>query len=158
MAARRLAPLLLLALLLGCQPEAPTETDTQTIHLAGRTFTLELALDHDARVQGLSDRAQIAEQGGMLFVFPQPRVLEFVMRRCPVPIDVIFLDPGGRVTATHAMTVEPPGTPEAQLKRYSSRYVAQFAIELKGGSLATLGLDPGDRVPLPLDALKQRAR
>lgn len=133
-------------------------TSTQRVVLAGQVFLLELALDQQARFQGLSDRSQIAPNGGMLFVFPRAQVVEFVMRRCPVPIDVIFLDPGGRVVATHAMRVDPPDTPEQQLTRYPSYYPAQFAIEIRGGSLNRLQLRPGQKIGLPLQALKQRAR
>ncbi len=131
---------------------------TQRVTIGDRTFTLELALDDDTRFQGLSDRAYLAPDGGMLFVFPQPRNLEFVMRRCLVPIDILFLDPAGRVTATHAMAVEPYDRPEPQLRRYSSQYRAQFAIELSGGTLKTLDLQPGQAIDLPLEDLKTRAK
>jgi len=93
----------------------------------------------------------------MLFVFAHPRKLAFVMRRCLVPIDIIFLDAGGRVVQTHAMAVEPYDTPEWNLKRYSSRYAAQFAIELRGGTLEKLKVKVGDKIDLPLKELKQRA-
>ncbi len=137
----------------------PTEPQSvQSVELGGRVFHLELALDPQARFRGLSDRAELAEDGGMLFVFPQTQVQHFVMRRCLVPIDLIFLDPGGRVVATHAMQVEPYDTPEDRLHRYSSVWPAQFAIELKGGTLSQLQLQPGTKVPLPLDALKRAAR
>jgi uncharacterized membrane protein (UPF0127 family) len=130
----------------------------QRVTLSGQTFELELALDGESRYQGLSDRDQVPPNGGMLFVFPRPRRMDFVMRRCRVPIDLVFLDPGGRVVATHAMTVEPPQTPENQLRRYTSGYPAQFAIELPGGALAQLNLITGMKVQLPTDALKHRSR
>ncbi|MEM7577657.1 MAG: DUF192 domain-containing protein [Planctomycetota bacterium] len=136
----------------------PAAVSTLPVTLGDQTFTLELALDNDTRFQGLSDRAYLAPDGGMLFVFPRPRNLEFVMRRCLVPIDIIFLDAGGRVTASHAMTVEPYDRPERQLRRYGSQYRAQFAIELAGGTLETLDLQPGDRIELPLEDLKARAK
>lgn len=69
------------------------------------------------------------------------------MRDCPIDIDIIFLDPSGRITAMHHMPAEPPRDPETEpetgvpstdkyeqrLKRYPSRYPAQFVIELAGG-------------------------
>lgn len=156
-AAAALGILLVLAMLAACGASA-SETDTQRIELAGERFELELALTPEARHQGLSDRASIDERGGMLFVFPEPRRLTFVMRRCLVPIDLIYLDASGRVVNTHAMTVEPYDTPDAELKPYASRYPAQFAIELRGGWLEELDLEAGDKVELPRDRLKAAAR
>lgn len=171
MAASRLTPpppwglvcalLLMLSQLGGCGGGQPAVgLRTVPVELGGRRFVLELALTPEQRHQGLSDRPAIAPDGGMLFVFPDDRVAvqQFVMRRCLVPIDIAFLDREGRVLAMHAMAVQPPETAEADLVRYSSRYPAQFAIELAGGTLADLELSPGDRVELPLAALKARAR
>ncbi len=147
-----------IAVILTACADHKTTADTQRVVLGDQTFELELALDRKARFKGLSDRPKISADGGMLFVFPQPRRLEFVMRRCLVPIDLIFLDPGGRIVGTHAMSVQPFDTPEERLRRYTSGYPAQFAIELKGGTTARLRLEPGAKIDLPLDALKRRAR
>ncbi len=142
----------------GCA-DAPTTLDgTLRVPIADKIFLLELAMDDPSRYLGLSGRSHIPADAGMLFVFPQPRTLDFVMRRCLVPIDIIFLGPNGRVVATHQMNVEPPDTPEDRLRRYSSRWPAQFAIELKGHTLDTLGLKPGAKIDLPLDTLKRNAR
>jgi uncharacterized membrane protein (UPF0127 family) len=123
----------------------------------GRAFELELALSPEARFQGLSDREHIPADGGMLFVFPTPMRQSFVMRRCLVPIDIIFLDPQGRIVAMHQMKVEPYDTPEDQLKRYGSRWQAQFAIELAGGMLDQLDIRNGDIIPLPTHRLIEQA-
>src|SRR5690606_24546556 len=128
MAARRLFHItgLTLCLLIsaGCSDEKPavkgTHTDpvaqahnstsqgttTQDVTIKNETFTLELALDEASRFQGLSDRAEIADDGGMLFVFPKEAIREFVMRRCLVPIDIAFLNAEGEVVWMHAMQVE----------------------------------------------------
>src|ERR1041385_5543414 len=66
------------------------------VNLDGKKFHLELALDDTTRFKGLSDRTDIPADGGMLFVFPRPVTTAFVMRDCPVPIDIIFLDGSGR--------------------------------------------------------------
>ncbi len=142
----------------GCASEATAARDTLRVKLNGRSFDLELALDHETRYRGLSDRESIAEDGGMLFVFPTAAPRQFVMRRCLVPIDVIFLGPTARVVSMHRMRVEPYDRPEHELRRYSSEWPAQFAIELAGGTLDELGLSLGDRVELPTEELKARAR
>lgn len=143
-------------------PPNDTASDThQAVTISGQTFSLELALTDAARFQGLSDRRSIPEDGGMLFVHPNARVLRFVMRRCYVPIDIIYLDEQGTIVAMHAMQViEPVGGEEwfNPTRSYSSNKYAMFAIELKGGTLESLGLSVGDVVDLPLEDLKVRAR
>lgn len=145
-------------LLVGCRQSAELREGRVDVTLDGRTFSLEIAADAESRYQGLSDRSKIDASGGMVFVFTDAKVRHFVMRRCEVPIDIIFLGPAGRITAMHAMEVEPESTPEDRLKRYSSGWPAQFAIELAGGTLHAMDLDHGDQIQLPLDALKAMAR
>lgn len=129
----------------------------QSVTLNGEVFILQLALDADARFQGLSDVKEIPEDGGMLFVFPRPRELNFVMRKCLVPIDLIYIGPGGRVVSMHRMKTVPYDTPESQLEYYSSGWPAQFVIELREGSIDRLGVKIGQKIDLPLVSLKAEA-
>lgn len=142
--------------IMGCASE--TVGGIQRIEIKGEVFKLELALDSPTRIQGLSDRESIASDGGMLFVFPYEAERQFVMRRCLVPIDILFLDPKGTVLNTHAMRVENAGTPEEDLTRYESRGKSSLVIELAGGTVERLGVAAGDRVELPFLELKRRAR
>jgi uncharacterized membrane protein (UPF0127 family) len=158
----RCAAVLLLGVMMagtGCHPQqADSGERTQAVTLAGEHFTLDLALDDQARFHGLSDVKDIPEHGGMLFVFAEPQQLNFVMRKCLVPIDLIYLGPGGRIVSTHKMAVVPYDTPEEQLKWYSSGWPAQFVLELRQGSIDRLKLKTGQKIDLPLAQLKARAR
>lgn len=152
--------------MVGCsEPKPSASNNVESVKLDGEWFHLELALDGASRFRGLSDREQIDADGGMLFVFTKPSVQRFVMRDCPIPIDIIFLDPSGRITAMHQMTVETPrgedesdSAYEERLNRYSSKFAAQFVIELAGGTLDRLDLEEGDQVDLDVVGLKARAR
>jgi uncharacterized membrane protein (UPF0127 family) len=135
------------------------------VPLGGESFRLELALEPETRQLGLSGRPRIAPNEGMLFVFPAPRPLAMVMRDCPVPIDVAFLDAGGIVLAVHEMRPEPPRAPgesrlayEARLPQYPSAGPAQLAIEVAGGRLRQLGIEPGDRIALDTRTLSSWSR
>lgn len=156
-ASRCLGLMLLLTVLVGCSSEA-TDAGTQHISINGNHFELELALDTASRTRGLSGRESIPMDGGMLFVFPDAQVRSFWMIECVVPIDVVFLGPGGRIVAMHRMQVEPADTPPGKLRRYSSRYPAQFALEFAGGTLDRLDLREGEKIDLPLAELKRRAK
>lgn len=152
--------------------DQPAEPEYTKVTLDGKTFKLELALDEQKRFKGLSDRTEIPAEGGMMFVFPQASRQYFVMRDCPIPIDIIFLDASGRITAFHKMTVESARSPEEgkpgetnmkyeeRLKRYSSKYDAQYVIELKGNTLDGLKLKEGQQIKVDggLQALKERCR
>lgn len=157
------ATLAMTAALVGCDEQ--TSADVATVRVGGRWFHLEIAADQKTQFKGLGGRDYIAPDGGMIFVFRDQRVRQFVMRDCPIDIDIVFLDGGGRITAWHAMTVEHPqregetdAAYEARLKRYSSGFPSQFALEFAGGTLADLHLSRGDKVELDLEHLKTLAK
>lgn len=142
----------------------------QTVKLGGKAFHLEVADTDEVRTKGLGQRDHIEADGGMLFVFTSPKTSAFVMRDCPVDIDIIYLDQYGKISAMHQMKAEPPRGEgegkigeinekyESRLKKYDSRFPTQFVIEIKGGTLPSLNLKDGDKIDLPLEALKKRAK
>ncbi len=146
--------------------------DVAAVKIGGRTFHLELALNDAVRFKGLSGRTFIEPDGGMLFIFPYAVNTGFVMRDCPIPIDIIFLDASGRITAMHKMKPEPPRGPdevaldpetrvnqkyEDRLPRYPTRFSALYAIELAGNTLDSLNLREGDRIAID-PSLKSRVK
>ena len=135
------------------------------VTIEGETFRLELAVDETSRERGMMGRTDIPAGTGMLFVFPDARWRSFWMKNCLIDIDLIFLDARGSVTATHRMRVEQPRLAdeserdyEARLAPYVSARPAQFAIELRSGSIDRLGIGVDDRIALDLDDLKDRAQ
>ncbi len=155
----------------GCdQPKKDPKFEDVTI--SGKDFHLELALDDATRFKGLSGRESIPADGGMLFVFKQPVTTSFVMRDCPVAIDIIFLDATGRVLTTHTMEAETPRSDEekvldarglneayeARLKKYPSEFDALFVIELKGHTLDGMKVKKNDKIKLDVARLKKRAK
>lgn len=146
-----------------------------TVKISGQTYKLDIAANDAVRMKGLGERTSIPDDGGMIFVFPpsQVRVQEFLMRDCPIGIDIIYLDGAGRVLTTYEMKPEPPRDPakgegaagemgnrayETRLKRYPSRYPATFAVELKEGSVKKLAVKEGDLIELDAAGLKNMAR
>jgi uncharacterized membrane protein (UPF0127 family) len=165
----------------GCDDKA--SANVQGVKIGGKWYHLEVAADNPTRMKGLGQRNHIEPDGGMLFVFPQIQRADpnigFVMRDCPVDIDIIFLDGAGRIGNWHAMKAETERakdgsegtvgqfgeTPasekyENRLKRYPSRFDYQFAIELKGGTLAELAgkFREGEKIDMPVEDLKRRAK
>lgn len=146
-------------------PEAAAGPLNVRAEIAGRRFDLELAADPVSRHRGLGGRSRVPEHTGMLFAFRSEAPRTFVMRDCPIPIDVAFLDSEGRVVSVHTMPVEPPRAPhetpfayEARLPGYSSGAPARYAVEVAGGTFRELGLRPGDRVEFDRAAVLSHTR
>lgn len=161
----------------GCDEKA--DGNVVSVKLGGKWFHLEVADTEPVRMKGLGQRDHIEDDGGMLFVFPDgfarqvPNGTGFVMRDCPIDIDIIYVDPTGRMGKMYAMKAEPPRGPdegkvgeftsekyERRLKQYPSMFPIQYAIELKGGTLEKLQgkVHEGDKVDLPFDELKRKAK
>jgi uncharacterized membrane protein (UPF0127 family) len=163
------------------QPALPT----LEVKLDGRTFKLEQATTDEQRFRGLSGRTEIAPDGGMIFLFRRAATHSFVMRDCPIPIDIVYVDATGRITAMHAMQPEPERTEaekvlgpenapawgrineayESRLKKYSSKHDAIVVIEIKGGTLNLEGSNPkglnlkvGQKLDLDMAELRKRAK
>jgi uncharacterized membrane protein (UPF0127 family) len=149
----------------GSQPAVAAGLPTTRVQVGGETFTVEVAADRASRTRGLSRRTSIPRNGGMLFVLPGPTPFTMVMRHCPNPIDVAFIDPLGRVVSIQEMVPEPPKRAdespfeyESRLRPYTSGVPVQFALETAGGRLAEVGLHVGDRVHFDARSLVAKAR
>jgi len=168
------AVIIIFCLAPGCMEEkmdnAPADNDgnngeerpsIESVVIREQYFEMELALTPKQRTQGLMGRENLADNRGMLFVFPAydpyPTELNFWMKNCLMPIDVIFLDRGGIVTAIYEMEPPDPNISDEEQPVYPSKGPAQFAIELRGGRAAELGLQVGDIIDLRKDFLLQWA-
>jgi len=128
----------------GSQPPPSTP---QTAVVNGVPFSLEVADTEEERRIGLSNRTSLAQNAGMLFVFPQTANWTFWMKDTLIPLDLLYLDDQGKIIAAYAMKPE-PGVAESQLTRYQSPQPAKYGLEINGGLAAALGLQPGMQVDL----------
>lgn len=123
----------------------PLETlPTATVTVDGNVFRVWLALDEDRREEGLMyvPENEIADDQGMLFVFPDERYLGFWMRNTITPLDIAYARLDGTIVTTHTM-------PILTLQTYPSYEPAMFALEVKAGTFERLGIGPGDRLEIP---------
>ncbi len=139
---------------------------TAKIRIGKHIFELEVAADSASRAKGLMDRTELAEDEGMIFVYPTgTRTLSFWMKNCVIDIDVAFLNSRGRVVALHEMKAEEPrGEKESlfayeqRLTLYRSKRAAQYAVELKSGTLKDLEVEVGDEIVFDRATLAKLAR
>jgi len=142
-----------------------TEPKIEQLTIAGEEFKLDVSADDTTRTKGLMGRTEIARDKGMLFIHREPAVQGYWMKNCVVDMDIMFVNDEGRITAAHAMKMEPPRRDhesefeyESRLKRYSSNRAARFAIELQAGSIERLKLKVGMMIDAEWTRLAKLAR
>ncbi len=104
---------------------------------------VELALTREQQMQGLMYRTDLAEDAGMLFVFPEEQERTFWMRNTPLPLDIVYLKGDASILSIAANT-----TPYSE-NTIPSRGPARYVLEVRGGWAARHGVRSGDRVTLP---------
>lgn len=120
-----------------------------TVRIGGNSFRVELPADDTARRIGLSKRASIDADAGMLFIYPQERpagAMSFWMKDCWVDIDIAFIGADRTIVTTYTMKTEPPGTADGNLKSYWPTGPCQFALEVRAGELRRREIKVGDKV------------
>jgi len=110
-----------------------TSTDEQ------RRFWAELAVGEDAQARGLTGRARLAHNAGMLFPFPYPKMASFWMKDTPIALDLLFIRPDGTIAAILE------GKPNSLEPIFANEPVSAV-LEINYGRSKALGFKVGDRV------------
>jgi uncharacterized membrane protein (UPF0127 family) len=80
-------------------PSVPTaaqpKLQTMKLWLGAEEMAAELALTGEQTQTGMMFRTNLAENAGMLFVFPSPYRASFWMKNCPLPLSAAYIDPDG---------------------------------------------------------------
>lgn len=114
-----------------------------TITTAGgakHRFTVEVARTPEEQARGLMERQSLAPDRGMVFPYQPPQAVVFWMRNTLIPLDIIFITPGGRILRIEENTV--PLSEDL----FGSGDAVEAVLELAGGRSAELGITAGDRV------------
>ena len=100
-------------------------------------FAVEIADTDATRARGLMFRQSLADDAGMLFVYPQPARLSFWMRNTFIELDLLFLNENGVVQHIHHRA-----QPHDETPIHGGTGVA--VLEIAGGRAKELGLAVGD--------------
>lgn len=106
-------------------------------------FEVEVADDASERAQGLMFRESLADNAGMLFLYPEPREVEFWMKNTPLSLDMVFVRADGTIARIAERT-----TPFSEEMIASGEDVSAV-LEVKGGMMRQLGIAVGDRLRHP---------
>jgi hypothetical protein len=103
-------------------------------------FEVEIADDPAERSQGLMFRESLADNAGMLFLYPEPQEVEFWMKNTPLSLDIVFVRADGSIARIAERT-----TPFSTDMIPSGEEV-RAVLEVKGGLMRQLGVGVGDRL------------
>lgn len=145
------------ALLLWSTAVAAARDDVRELDRAFPRSTLQIATpdarlhkinvwvaDTDARrMRGLMFVEHLADDAGMLFVYPAPQPVAIWMKNTPLSLDILFITADGKV---HHIAEN--ATPEST-DTIPSKGVVLGVIELKAGSAERLKIRPGAQVIHP---------
>jgi uncharacterized membrane protein (UPF0127 family) len=124
----------------------PLEPLTVVTASGEHRFMVEIADNDAARQRGLMEREPLPDDRGMLFQFPDVAERGFWMRNTPSPLDIIYIDPHGRIVSIARNT-----TPMSD-EIIPSNGPASGVLELRAGRADEIGARPGDRIRHPFFA------
>ena len=113
-----------------------------TLSITGQSLTVEVARTEAQRERGLMERKDLGPRDGMIFVFDRDDHLAFWMKDTPTALSIAFISAEGKILQIEDMQ---PFS-EAVIR---SRIAARYALEMKRGSFAALGISEGDTVSFP---------
>ena len=102
------------------------------------TLDLEIADDAYERETGLMHRSSMAENHGMLFIFPEEGYRSFYMKNTLISLDIIYLDSDYRVVSIQK------NTKIKSEQSLPSEAPAQYVLEVNAGLSDRWGLKQGD--------------
>jgi uncharacterized protein len=123
--------------------QSPAGLDQAEVTVGSHKIIVEIARTPAEQAQGLMHRQSLAPDRGMLFPYAPPQEASFWMKNTLIPLDIIFVAPGGAIHRIEANAVP------LSLEPVASGVPVEAVLELAGGRAAELGLAPGDRVEWP---------
>jgi uncharacterized protein len=140
-----LAIVLLCAFKCGSQPPAPAPAQAgdwpQILFPDGFAVKVEVASDDPTREQGLMYRNSLADDRGMIFLFPQNGEFAFWMKNTLIPLDMIWIDEGKRIV--HIASNVPPCKADP-CPSYPPGVQARYVLEVAAGVAAKHHLANGN--------------
>lgn len=113
-------------------------------------LVVEIAKTAKEKEQGLSDRKNLCSDCGMLFVFDQPGIYPFWMRRMYFDIDILWIIDDRVVDITFAAKAPPKEEFVAPKTVYQSKFPVNKVLEVNAGWVEKNGIKTGDVVRLDL--------
>jgi len=115
----------------------------QKVCYAKDCFSVELVEDEPSRARGLMYRETLAQDAGMLFIFPEEDNYPFWMKNTLIPLDIIWIDADWKVVHI-ASAVQPCKSEPCEVINPGA--YAKYVLELNSGSTQRIGLVEGSKL------------
>lgn len=115
----------------------------KTIKVGAADVNVEIADTLAAQQRGLSGRASLAPDAGMLFVYQDKAIRYFWMPDMRFSLDVLWVA-DGRVVGIQENI--PPFTPAGEITRFQSNAPVDMVLEMNAGWIARNGVKIGEAV------------
>ena len=139
--------LLLIILLIGVfnwknSAYAPTtDSGQKIIYISGKKLTVDIANTPEKQTLGLSYRKSMAEDSGMLFIFPKPTTVGFWMKDMNFALDFIWIDANGKIIG-----IDKDILPNTYPKTFSPPSPIKYVLEVNAGWSDRNGVRIGDEM------------
>ncbi len=115
--------------------------NVKSIQIGSAVFHLEIADTTLKRMRGLSGRASLSENQGMLFVFDSPDNYGFWMKGMRIPLDMVW------IKESEVIAID-KNIPATSSKVYFSPEPADKVLEINAGLADKFGLKVGGKIEL----------
>jgi uncharacterized membrane protein (UPF0127 family) len=127
------------------QPKLPTIK----LWLGAQEIIVEQAITRPQVQTGMMFRKEMAENEGMLFIFPQPHRAAFWMRNTLLPLSCAYIDPEGVILEIHELK------PLDETSVTAASDQVQFVLEMKEGWFSSHQVGLGTVVRTERGSLRQ---
>ncbi|HMA66390.1 MAG TPA: DUF192 domain-containing protein [Desulfosalsimonadaceae bacterium] len=111
--------------------------DSVKLAIGERVYAVELAATPEARKKGLMYRKELAEDSGMLFVYPEEDYRFFYMKNTFIPLSIAFINKDMKIIDIRRMKP----LEETPIR---SAGKARYALEVNRGFFQRRGVSVGD--------------
>ena len=118
------------------------------VKFKNQRFMVEVAETQEKQALGLMFRDSMADDHGMLFIFPAESMRSFWMKNTRIPLDIFYFDADLRMVSVSENT---PPCRSSRCPGYPSTGPAKYVLELNAGKATELDAEPGDVLELYLD-------
>jgi len=127
-------------------PDAPKPLPrTRLVFPNERAIEVEMALTPEDQERGLMLRTRLDPDYGILYAFPQERVLKFWMKDTLVDLDMVFLDKDKRITVIHRdVPRAETAAPDSRIARRTG--LGRYVLTLPAGAAGWNKLEVGQKL------------
>jgi uncharacterized protein len=130
----------------GTPQPSGTTLSAKSVTINNRTFKIELARTPEEQQKGLSNRASLPEDHGMLFLFDKPAPYGFWMKEMRFPLDIIFIKNKTVVTVDENLPAPVSGTEYPPV--YYPEQPVDMVLEINASLAQEYGIESGDTIKI----------